>query len=188
MTPARMAGQDQRGFTLIEILLVIVVIGVVMGTVVLSLNPGDMSRRLQVEREQLQGELQLARSIAESERADLGLRLAPESLTYYRFSPRDRQWRAITNEAALKPRQVPGIDFVWRDDLAAAGNAAPAPRLSELQPDLLLLSSGEATPGTIILRARDDDRAPALELVLSDIGEVYPRESGTASARVGGGR
>lgn len=187
MTPARMAGQDQRGFTLIEILLVIVVIGVVMGTVVLSLNPGDPSRRLQVEREQLQGELQLARSIAVSEHADLGLRLAPESLTYYRFSPRDRQWRAIRNEAALKPRQVPGIDFGWRDD-AATGNAPPAPRISELQPDLLLLSSGEATPGTIILRARGDDSAPALELVLSDIGEVYPRETGSASARVGGKR
>lgn len=187
MTSAARAGTGQRGFTLIEILLVIIVIGVVMGTVVLSLNPADASRRLQVEREQLQGELQLARSIAESDHADLGLRLAPESLTYYRFSPRDRQWRAITSEAALKPRKVPGIDFSWRDD-AATGNAPPTPRMSELQPDLLLLSSGEATPGTIILRARDDDRAPALELVLSDIGEVYPRETGSASARVGGKR
>lgn len=185
MTRAPVAGLGQRGFTLIEILLVIVLIGIVMGVTVISLNPSDPSRLLLAEREQLQGQLQLARSIAESDHVDLGLRLAPSSLIFYRFVARERQWRAITNEAALKPRQVPGIDFSWRDDVVSS-DAPPAARGAELlQPDLLLLSSGEATPGTITLRAHDDARVAPLELVLSDIGEVYPREDGDAVHQAG---
>ena len=69
-----------RGFTLIEILLVIVIIGCAVGIVVLSLpgGPGQSaSRDMGVEAERLRAAIQLAGEQAVMEGRIIGLRIEP---------------------------------------------------------------------------------------------------------------
>lgn len=180
MTRSRTA-RSQQGFTLIEVLLVVVLIGVLMGVAVISLNPEDPARRLLRERERLQGQIQYARLFAESEQVEVGIDLHGEGYDFLRFRREDRSWQSMSDDPALKARRVPGIDFDWRD-AAAQGRAAPAAGTvpaaeGQRLPDLLLLSSGEATPGVITLSSRDDPRTRALELNITDLGDAAPAEA-----------
>lgn len=184
MRPLPQRRRDGQGFTLIEVLLVVVLIGVLMGVAVVSLNAEDPERRLLRERERLQAQIQYARLMAESDQIEVGIRLHAEGYEFLRFRPSDRTWLLIAHDPALKPRKTPGIDLSWRDSNAIArpasvsasapgGNAATE---GVRQPDLLLLSSGETTPGVISLSSLDDRRLPPLELNVTDLGDAYASE------------
>ncbi len=68
MTPFRTRPAEQ-GFTLIEVLLVVVIVGILMGVTVISLNIQDPSRRLLLESERLSSNIRFARMLAENESA-----------------------------------------------------------------------------------------------------------------------
>lgn len=177
MKPLPLRRRAAQGFTLIEVLLVVVLIGVLMGVAVVSLNPEDPSRRLLRERERLQAQIQYARLVAESDQIEVGIRLHAEGYEFLRFRQSDRVWLPMTDDTVLKPHKAPGIDLVWRDSVATAKPAAVTSTAEGVrQPDLLLLSSGEATPGVISLSSLDDRRAAALELSVTDIGDAFPTE------------
>ncbi len=177
MRPVPLHRRAAQGFTLIEVLLVVVLIGVLMGVAVVSLNPEDPARRLLRERERLQAQIQYARLMAESDQIELGIRLHAEGYEFMRFRQSDRVWLPMSQDAVLKPHKAPGIDLVWRDSLAAGKPVATAGAVGGVrQPDLLLLSSGEATPGVISLSSLDDRRAVVLELSVTDLGDAYPTE------------
>jgi len=178
MSPLRRRGRDgQRGFTLIEVLLVVVVIGVVMGITVISLNPEDPARRLLRERDRLQAQIQYARLLAESDQIEVGIHLRAEGYEFLQFRQSDQRWLPLQDDPALKPGKAQGVDFSWRDGDAAAAQAGVGgkPRAGS-QPDLMLLSSGEATPGVIRLSSLDDRRVAPLELSVTDLGDAYPSE------------
>lgn len=186
MRPLPQRRRDGQGFTLIEVLLVVVLIGVLMGVAVVSLNAEDPERRLLRERERLQAQIQYARLMAESDQIEVGIRLHAEGYEFLRFRASDRTWLLIGHDPALKPRKTPGIDLSWRDSNAVARPAAVSAPVSApagnnpaggvRQPDLLLLSSGEATPGVISLSSLDDRRLPPLELSVTDLGDAYASE------------
>lgn len=165
-----------RGFTLIEMLLVVVLIAVLMGVAVVSLNPEDPARRLLRAREQMQGQLALARVLAERDQLEIGVRLLPESWQFLRFRSTDRRWEIMTDEPAFKVRPYPGIALSWQDaDAAAVPGRQVA--VNALTPDFLLMSSGEATPGIIHFEAVNDARRLQQSLTLTDIGEAVATES-----------
>lgn len=169
---------SEQGFTLIEILLVIVLIGVLMGIAIISLNPQDTSRRLLRERERLQGQIQYARIIAETDQTEIGIHLGSDSYQFMRYNAPALRWQIIFDDPTLKPHDASGIDFVWQDQGAQAAQMRGATGGKGIVlPDVLLLSSGEATPGVISMRARDDQRVGSLGLVVTDIGEAYNSES-----------
>ncbi len=167
---------DAQGFTLIEVLLVVVLIGILMGVAVISLNPEDPARRLLRERDRLQAQIQYARLLAESDQIEIGIHVHAGGYEFLRFRLSDRHWLPFTEDPTLKPRKLAGIDLSWRDSMAAQPGtpAVSDPKLP--QPDLLLLSSGEATPGVIRLSALDDARTTPLELSVTDLGDAYPTE------------
>lgn len=186
MMSRRPLDRRARGFTLIEVLLVVVLIAVLMGVAVVSLNPEDPARRLLRAREQMQGQLSLARVLAERDQLEIGVRLLPESWQFLRFRNADRQWQVMTDEPAFKVKPYPGIALSWQDAdaVATAGNRDPR---GAVVPDFLLMSSGEATPGIIRFEAVNDGRGLQESLTLTDIGEavatesLLPTQSGPAS-------
>lgn len=183
MKPAPRRRHDEQGFTLIEVLLVVVLIGIIMGVAVISLNPEDPARRLLRERERLQSQIQYARLLAESDQIEVGIHLHAGGYEFLRFRSSDRRWLPLSDDPALKPRQQDGMDFSWRDSNATAPAVPAAGDGGLRQPDLLLLSSGEATPGVIRLSSLDDRHAAPLELTVTDIGDAYPTEEAERAPR-----
>ena len=177
MIQRRPLSRHARGFTLIEVLLVVVLIAVLMGVAVVSLNPEDPARRLLRAREQMQGQLALARVIAERDQLEIGVRLLPESWQFLRFRSTDRQWEIMSDEPAFKVKPYTGLALSWQDaDAQASANVAKAAAKSVV-PDFLLMSSGEATPGIIRFDAVNDGRGLQESLTLTDIGDAVPTES-----------
>ena len=179
MMPRKPLASRNRGFTLIEMLLVVVLIAVLMGVAVVSLNPEDPARRLLRAREQMQGQLALARVLAERDQLEIGVRLLPESWQFLRFRSTDRQWEIIADEPAFKVKPYAGLALSWQD--ADAKAAAGSNDNKGLVPDFLLMSSGEATPGIIRFNAVNDARGLQESLTLTDIGDAVTSESLSAN-------
>ncbi|MES2719496.1 MAG: type II secretion system minor pseudopilin GspH [Pseudomonadota bacterium] len=163
-----------QGFTLIEVLLVVVLIAVLMGVAVVSLNPEDPERRLLRAREQMQGQLALARVIAERDQLEIGVRLLPGSWQFLRFRSTDRQWEIMADEPAFKVKPYTGLALSWQD--ADAKATAVSNERKGLIPDFMLMSSGEATPGIIRFDAANDARGLQESLTLTDIGDAVATE------------
>lgn len=171
--------QAEQGFTLIEVLLVVVIVGILMGVTVISLNIQDPSRRLLLESERLSSNIRFARMLAENDQREIGLELMPEAYRFLAFDNAQRLWLPLENEPALKPVAIPNIAIRWLERPEDADNPLVSDDNAErtqLEPDLILLSSGEATPGQLQLRVIGDDRVPARTLTVSDIGEVNDTE------------
>lgn len=176
--------QSQTGFTLIEVLLVIVLMAVLMGVAVVSLNPSDPSRRIQQERERIQAKIGYARLLAETDQIEVGLQLNSAGYRFLRFDKTRQQWFVIDTDPALKPQQTLGIGYTWRDAGVAQSIASREPVEGAVIPDMLLLSSGEATPGVLSIRSQDDPRVVPVELQINDLGDTrLPEDEDTEGVR-----
>ena len=82
MKPSSTTSQkNQQGFTLIEVLLVVLLIGIVTGIVLLAASPNDSSRVVSNEAERLADALSLASDEAVNNNQQMGLLLDEKS--YY---------------------------------------------------------------------------------------------------------
>jgi type II secretion system protein H len=85
-----------RGFTLLEILVVLTIAAVLTGSIVLGFNGAGEGQRLQGEAERLVLRMELARSRALQRNREIGFHMDPVS---YEFSERDREsgeWITLT--------------------------------------------------------------------------------------------
>ena len=92
------------GFTLVELLVVLVIIGVMLGAVGLSIRSAD--RSLQFEAERLAQLLSLAREEAQVRGAPI--RLDADEQGYRFMIRRDRQWQPILDDRDLRERSWEG--------------------------------------------------------------------------------
>jgi len=94
-----------RGFTLVEVLLVILLIGMLAVSVVISFSGDSRDQRLSKETEQLQQLIQLASETAMLKQQELGLFINAEGYRFMLF--KDDKWHSISQPKALRPRQFP---------------------------------------------------------------------------------
>lgn len=136
--------KTQRAFTLLELMVVIVIIGIVLTFTTLAIGDGGKQQALRHEAERFTALLQLASEEAVLQGRDLGGGL---SATQYQFwQLQGKEWRVVDDEM-LRIRTLPaGMQL----QLDMDGEKADLPQTLEKisQPALLLLSSGEITPFT----------------------------------------
>ncbi len=161
------------GFTLLELLVVVLIIGITLGLLIPTLDPGG-GRRLEEESRRLAALLRLAAEEAVLEGREYAVELAPDG---YRFLWLDaRAWQPAQDHL-LRPRELPAgmrlevffegqrFDFLSNEE-------------QETHPRLYILSSGEATPAEILLSDEESDLDVRLTVALN--GQVritdQPRE------------
>lgn len=144
----------ERGFTLLEIMAVLVIVGIVLTFVTLSTGGDTRAEQLQREAQRLVALLDLAQEEAVMRSEQLALRVGESDYEFMILE--GNEWMALGDERPLRPRELPrGIEL----RLELQDN--PPPGLTaenEDQPQVFLLSSGEMTPFILTLSAAETER------------------------------
>ncbi|MFQ5487017.1 MAG: type II secretion system minor pseudopilin GspH [Gammaproteobacteria bacterium] len=140
-----------RGFTLLELLVVVLIIGITLGLVVPSLNP-DRERGLDEESRRLAALIRLGAEEAVLQGREYAVELAPDG---YRFLALEGdKWLPLQDEL-LHPRQLPDNLHL---EVFFEGERFDFLRAEEEEnPRLYILSSGEMTPMEILLSGSDSE-------------------------------
>ena len=147
-----------RGFTLLELLVVVVIIGVIASFAVLSIGNRAIEGRLEREAHRLQELIALAADEAVLQGTELGFAQTADGYTFLGLDPKG-QWRPLEDAGALRARALEEPFYL---QLRVDGRPVAPLKLRdetdpghEIKPQVLLLSSGEATQFVLDLRARD---------------------------------
>lgn len=129
----------QRGFTLLELLVVVVIIGVLASMIVLRPESAGEARELHEEARRLAALTELAAEDAVMNSRELALTLTPQGYGFETYEA--GEWRPL-NDDVLRQRRLPaGMQ------LAAQVEGEPMTESARV----LLLSSGEVSPFTAAL-------------------------------------
>lgn len=185
--PARsISAKSARGFTLVEILVVVVIMAVVISFAVLSIGVTGKDTQLDEESRRIEGLLGLLHERAVLEGHDYGLRIEPsayEFMTYDTF--RDR-WASFDEDSQFRHRELPkGMSFQLQLDSHAivlkpidrsfVSDAGPS------APQIAIAASGEGTPFRLILQR---DATQASSTVDGDaLGKITRKESAQQAKR-----
>lgn len=154
--------RESPGFTLIEILVVITIIGVITAMATLALGD-SRADTVQRESERLSGALQLAADEAVIRATAIGVAIDTEGYRFLRFERESGgpEWQPLTNHQVLGSHDMPeGMSLA----LAAGGTDSPITDAAE-SPEIIVRPSGAFTPFELTLR---DERSDASWLLTVD--------------------
>ena len=144
-----------KGFTLVEILVVLVIMAVVISLAVLSINATGRDAQLDEESRRIEGLVALLHDRALLEGRDFGLRIEPTAYEFVVYDPRRDRWMMLNQEQEYRHRELPkGISFQLQLDSQTVvikpidrslSNDAPPP------PQVAIAASGEGTPFRLTL-------------------------------------
>ena len=149
------------GFTLLEVLVVIAIAAVLMGTVVLGFTGADDTQRLRGMAERIAVRVELARENALQRNREWGLHVERNAYRFVEFDPLAGRWVEQNYRPFLEEELTSRIEFwvevegmgVDEEDLAEdfSGDADEEKRKRKRKrksglPDILIFSSGEMTP------------------------------------------
>lgn len=135
---------NAKGFTLIEIMVVIVIVALIAGTVMLSFPPvGD--KLLKEHAERFSALISLAQDEAILQSTEYALEVTPTGYSFY-FNDNNR-WQKI-DEPPFAPRTLPSN---ISSKMYLDGISIDLKNRAKSKPQVVILSSGEMTPFTYTL-------------------------------------
>ena len=153
-----------KGFTLVEILVVVVIMAVVISLAVLSIGVTGRDNQLDQEGRRIQALIDLLHERAVLEGRDFGVSIQPNAYDFLVYDTIRDQWAKFDLENEFRHRDLPkGVTFQLQLDQQQVVLKAPDKALSggTLQaPQLAIAASGEGTPFRLILQ-RDATQAQA---------------------------
>lgn len=131
----------QAGFTLLELLVVLFIIGISVTFATLSFSGRAVEDRLENEARRLQEIMRLAAEEAVIQGLELGMQSDGENYGFLLIG--EEGWVAYEGDAPFKSYALPeGI----RLEVSVEDFSLPVPEENELLPQIVFLSSGELTP------------------------------------------
>ena len=154
-----------KGFTLVEILVVVVIIAVVVSLAVLSVGVTGRDSQLDEESRRIEGLVGLLHERALLEGRDFGLRLEPASYEFVVYESRRDRWMPLDQEHEFRHRELPkGVSFQLQLDSQVVVLKPIERNLASDQPppgpQVAIAASGEGTPFRLTLM-RDGTQAQA---------------------------
>jgi general secretion pathway protein H len=145
-----------KGFTLVEILVVVVIMAVVISLVVLSVGTTGRDTQIDEESRRIEGLVGLLHERALLEGRDFGLRIEPAAYEFVVYDSFRDRWMMLDQDQEFRHRNLPkGLSFQLQldsqivvikpiDRSLGSDTAQPAPQLA-------IAASGEGTPFRLTL-------------------------------------
>ncbi len=130
-----------RGFTLVEMLVVVVIIGILASTIVLGFVGSDREQNLRTEAERLATLIEMARSEAVQRNEEWGLAIAATGYRFLVFDPANHRWVEQKNGPFHARKTADMTLSVKVDELTM-----PDDKTTGDAPNIIMFSSGEQTP------------------------------------------
>ena len=174
-----------RGFTLIEMMVVLLIIGIVVSSVVLSINTDDVKEHMEIEMNRLRALINLAREEAILQDHDMALVIKEDSYSFQWYDVKQEKWLAVDDGQVFRERKLPpGTNMVLLiEDLPTTEkHSQPGTSLTldgkdkEQQQEeedvqrVVIYPSGEIFPFELILQKEDE--STQFKLVADADGEV----------------
>lgn len=162
-TSSGRAGPPGAGFTLLELLLVLVIVGVLAGTVIAALPNVGHQRQVQAEAERLALAFELARGEALRRNELWGLAVSESGYAFHRYDA-SGNWLQVSRRPLAPWSTEQGISLALDPLSAATAAAGPGSRsrpreAREPVPDVAIHPGGEATPFAVSVAGAGSDQA-----------------------------
>jgi general secretion pathway protein H len=153
-----------KGFTLVEILVVVVIMAVVISITVLSVSSTGRDSQLDEESRRIEGLVGLLHERALLEGRDFGLRIEPAAYEFVVYDTGRDRWMMLDQEREFRHRELPkGVSFQLQLDSHTVVIKPIDRNLSDgnqPNPQVAIAASGEGTPFRLTLQ-RDATQAKA---------------------------
>lgn len=163
----------RHGFTLIEVLVVITIVGIVLSMAVLSLGLIGENKQLDTEVRRYVSLMELARDESMLQGREYGLELLQQGYRFVELDPLTRQWTEIVGDDVLRARELPEtieLDLFLEDQrialkydpVALNADEEDEKKLQQFAPHVFIFSSGEMTPFELHFRQPINDESTIL--------------------------
>jgi general secretion pathway protein H len=141
----RRAPAGAGGFTLIEILVVVAIIGIVTAVTLLSVNLTGRDHDLEKESDRLLALINYAREQAELQTREYGVMFQDDGYEFLTYDTRRASWRSLFEDDALSARRLPdGLGF--RLSVEARPVVLNRPKdAKDKTPQVMIFSNGDLT-------------------------------------------
>ena len=139
----------QRGFSLLELLVVVAIIGILVGAVVLSLDSVSNDREIEQEMQRLRGMIDLLHEESLMQTRDYGIMFTETGYRFYVFDYQQREWVDPPPDRLLEPRDLPtplNVSLVLDGREVPLETSFESQKIENPEPQIMILSSGELTP------------------------------------------
>jgi general secretion pathway protein H len=154
--------KSSKGFTLVELLVVLLVLSLVAGVAVFSMGVFKSSHNLENTTQGLSSRLRLAQMEALFEQQALGIAVDERGYKFYRKNTAEGDWELISDDSLFKAQAFPNHTQL---QLTVNGKVQS---LSQDEPQLVLLQ-GELVPFSISFQ---DNNNHLYEISLNSEGEI----------------
>ena len=188
MKAAMKAIRVRSGFTLIEILVVITIVGIVLSMAVLSLGLLGENKELDTEVRRYVSLMEVARDESMLQGREYGLEILQQGYRFVELDPLTRQWTEIIGDDVLRARSLPEtielelyledqqIELEYDAALLESGEDDDE-SLKQYAPHVFVFSSGDMTPFQLLFRQPINDQSVVLTGDLFGTIEILDEES-----------
>jgi general secretion pathway protein H len=150
----------EAGFTLLEVLVVLVIIGIITSMAVVSTGVLGRDHEIQEEARRFVAVAGQAHEEAQIEGRDFGLRFDSSGYDFLEFDALNQRWLPVGGDPLLRERALPvgvQLELLLEDrQIQLKPRAAPSEQ-RPIEPQVLLYGSGELVPFELRLRREGTD-------------------------------
>jgi len=150
----RFSCTHQKGFTLIEIMVVMVIIGVMAAMAAVVVSGNKERRQLENEARKLLAILQLAQEESVFQNIEIGVKIDSEGYEFKALDETNMTWVDLSQDFLKKRRFPEWLDIEFKGEKKEIKLPSENTDSKSFRPQLLFLSSGEGTPVTLILKIK----------------------------------